>query len=221
MQDNNVRTGFWASFWDSLSGAKSRREHAAAQAAYQAHLAQQKAVLDNCVSSGRQIHMICGGSNVDIHSGEQPFCVLPGTALYEPRQVRTYVGGSNGVSFRVAKGVTVRTGAYRGHAEYSSELRQTDTGDFIITSSRLVFAGGQRTVVMDFDDIVATEVMTDGMRVNKAKRDKPFIFGFDTSLGADIDGVWFNATGEVINIILGQAKLMRQAAPVRRPRALK
>lgn len=203
----------WKGFWDVVSGARAARERAAQQEAAQAQYQHAQQVLRDYANSGRQLTMVCGASNVDIYGGEQTYCVLPGTALYEPRLVRSYVGGSSGVSFRVAKGVTIRTGASRGHAEYSNELRQTDTGDFIITNTRLIFAGAARTVVIDFKDIVATEPMSDGLRLNKAKREKAFIFGFDTSLSTVIDGATFNATGDFINAILAQAKLMQKAPP--------
>ena len=50
-----------------------------------------------------------------------------------------YSGGSRGVSVRIAKGVSYRVGAYRGHP-IKEEVTMNYPGTLVITSKRLVFA---------------------------------------------------------------------------------
>src|SRR5262249_31631540 len=160
------------------------------------------------LDQGRQIKMICGKSDVGLHSGEELLCVLPGTAFSEPRSVREYQSGIAGTSIRVMKGVSFRFGGTHGHAEYHDELRLIGQGDFIITTSRVIFCGSTRTVSISFDQIIGTQWDDDGMRVSKEGRERPYFFAFDTSLLTTIDGCVFNVTGKLVNCLLDQAKVL-------------
>jgi hypothetical protein len=194
--------------YDWVSGATAREARQQALALAQAEQEHKVAVINKLVNAGRQLCMICGPVNVDLHDSENLACVLPNTGLYEPRSVRVYQGGSAGTSIRVAKGLSFRVGGSRGYAEYHDELRPIDQGDFIITSKRLIFCGSARTVSINFEDIVSSTPCSDGLRINKERRDKPYIFAFDRSLNTVIEGVKFNASGEFIDGILDQAKVL-------------
>jgi hypothetical protein len=66
-------------------------------------------------------------------------------SLLEERVIsRHYVGGSRGASIRVAKGITLRAGGYRGHSESVRGLTAVSGGKLTITSQRLILAGGQK-----------------------------------------------------------------------------
>jgi len=175
--------------------AQERRQHAAD-------------VLHNRTSSGQQLTMICGKSDAGLHTGEKLVCVLPGTSFYEPRSVRVYQGGSSGVSFRVAKGMSFRVGQSRGQSESHDELRMLDQGDFIITSQRVIFCGSTKTVTIDFDQIVGTTAFADGVRISKERRERPYLFAFNTDLSTTIDGATFFANGNFVNCMLDQATVL-------------
>jgi hypothetical protein len=191
---------------------EDQRKEAEAKVKQQEELARQhqhvQDVQRDWLSTGRQLTMICGRSDVGLHTDERLICVLPGSEMYEPHAVRVYHGGSRGTSIRVAKGLSFRVGASVGQSESHDELRLLDTGTFIITSERVVFCGSMRTLSMPFEQILGTEMFSDGLRINTEKRAKPCTFGFDTTLSTVLDGATFFATGQFISCILDQAKVL-------------
>ena len=61
---------------------------------------------------------------------------------------REWRSGSSGFSFRIAKGVTYRTGSSRGHmVVIGRHLAVEDSGFLTITSHRAVFTGVWRSLV--------------------------------------------------------------------------
>src|SRR5262245_46778957 len=76
---------------------------------------------------GTQIELFCGPSPaINLEAGEAVYACLPGITLMEPHSVRTYRAGSNGVSIRVAKGLSFRLGGMAGRSENHEELRSLD-----------------------------------------------------------------------------------------------
>jgi hypothetical protein len=166
-----------------------------------------QAVLSKYPHDGKQIKMICGVSDIGLHTSDQIICMLPNTRLYEPRSIRNFAGRYHGNSLRI-KGFSVRSGSMKGHSESHDELRLIDTGDLVITNQRLVFCGMERTVTMPLDQIVGTTHFTDAVRINRDGRDRSSIFGLDTKLSTVIDGVTVNAYGNIIACIIDQAKIL-------------
>lgn len=78
--------------------------------------------------------------------GERVFLVLDGAILVEPRRQRgQYQAGTAGVSFRVMKGVTFRTGGIRGSYTPGPEVATViDQGSITITNQRVVFQGDKQ-----------------------------------------------------------------------------
>jgi hypothetical protein len=96
--------------------------------------------------------------------------------LYEPRAVREFHGGSRGVSMRVAKGVSVRVGNFKGQSESHDELRMIDSGVLIITNKRLIFVGPNRGSNIDLKKLLHFNVTQDGIMVNVETRQKSQLF---------------------------------------------
>lgn len=69
---------------------------------------------------------------------------------------RRTVGRSNGVGFRVAKGLTLRTGRFEGTPVEYDEVVHRGSGMLAVTSKNLYFSG-QRSVRIPFAKVVATE----------------------------------------------------------------
>jgi hypothetical protein len=154
----------------------------------------------------RQLTAICGHSNIVMHNGEKLLAYLPGSTFLEPRAVREYVSGNTGVSFRIAKGVRWRVGGSQGHSESHDELREIDTGDFAVTSKRVIFCGAMRTVTIPREQVIGLASYDDGtLKMNKEGRDKAYAFSFDKSLTATIDGETFPVDGDFIATIMDQA----------------
>jgi hypothetical protein len=75
------------------------------------------------------------------------FAIISPSALIESRRgPGHYAGGSQGFSFRIAKGVRYRVGANRGtYVQGDEKLTQVDTGSVTVTSMRIVFQGSKQS----------------------------------------------------------------------------
>jgi len=122
------------------------------------------------------INLIYDSSSVLLKRKEELQVVLPNMALWEPRSVRQSVGGYGGPSFRIAKGVSWRLGAFRAQSESHEELRTIDQGRFTLTNKRLVFSGAKRTVDINLNKIVSIEPYSDGIAVRTSGRQKTQYF---------------------------------------------
>jgi hypothetical protein len=85
--------------------------------------------------------------------------------------VREWHGGSQGVSFRVAKGVRYRVGSTRGHlVTVGSQLQVADTGLLSVTSQRAAFLGERKTVEMPYSKLLGMNVFSDAISFSLANR---------------------------------------------------
>ncbi|MGI6548799.1 MAG: hypothetical protein ACOX4Q_02010 [Syntrophomonadales bacterium] len=106
--------------------------------------------------------LIWGFSNVD---------------YYEDKTRRQYVGGSAGVSFRVAKGVYLRTGSFRGHPVEKTERVHVDQGILAVTTKHIYFGGTKKNFRVRFNKIVSFMPFADGVGIQRdAASAKPQIF---------------------------------------------
>lgn len=82
-----------------------------------------------------------------LRAKETVFLQVTGAVLIEPRVAPgTYTGGSNGVSFRIAKGVSYRVGQNRGtYQPGPTNPTPIDTGEALISSERVLFRGTKAT----------------------------------------------------------------------------
>jgi hypothetical protein len=92
-------------------------------------------------------------------------------ALLKEVAVRQWQGGYGGFSFRVAKGVSFRTGQVRGKSVVvGSELKPEDTGVLSVTSSRVAFLGDRKTVQIPYTKLVGLDVFSDGVTIQSSSR---------------------------------------------------
>ena len=82
--------------------------------------------------------------SIFLREGESAF-LEENTNLLETKAVRTFSGGSRGASFRIAKGISVRTGSFSGTSQSNQEWAVLDTGNLIITNQRLIFNGPKKS----------------------------------------------------------------------------
>jgi hypothetical protein len=76
--------------------------------------------------------------NLFLKEGETIIYAVPAKTFLDKEQVVGYTGTSGGVSVRVAKGVSVRTGGGKGRP-VRQEVRKYNEGDYIVTNMRIVF----------------------------------------------------------------------------------
>ena len=120
--------------------------------------------------------------------GEKAYFKLDNVSLTEWRSTgSTYQGGSQGVSFRIAKGVSYRVGQSRGTLTKNPEqLQVVDQGSAIFTDKRIVFAGTKSNREWDFSKMVNVDVGTNGIYVNIAVSNRQKISGLRASNDADL-----------------------------------
>lgn len=96
---------------------------------------------------------------------------------YEEKSRTKYVGGSQGVSIRIAKGVYYRTGAFKGERVQTSETVHADSGLMGVTNKHIYFAGPLKRFRIAYNKIVSFEPFSDGIGVQRdAQTAKPQSF---------------------------------------------
>lgn len=120
--------------------------------------------------------------------GEKAYFKLDNVSLTEWRSTgSSYQGGSQGVSFRIAKGVSYRVGQSRGTLVKNPEqLQVVDQGSAIFTDKRIVFAGTKSNREWDFSKMVNVDVGTNGIYVNIAVSNRQKNSGLRASNDADL-----------------------------------
>jgi Zn-finger nucleic acid-binding protein len=107
---------------------------------------------------------------------EQPLFVLASISLREPRSVST--GAYGGPAIHVAKGLTIRTGAFR--AQSHEILKTIDDGVLVLTSQRLCFAGKLLSIEVGLNKLVSVDAYSDAVVVRRSGKEKvEFFFGLE------------------------------------------
>lgn len=94
---------------------------------------------------------------------------------------RRYVGGSSGVSFRVARGVSYRVGRSRGYSVSEKGVVTVARGQLVITSARLVYQGDAKAFELKLDQVLNYTMADDGIVITSGKREKPYVLKFVSS----------------------------------------
>lgn len=103
------------------------------------------------------------GLQVVLQKGESVIWMFNKVASYESRTRRHFVGASAGVSVRVAKGVYLRTSAFKGHPVEKTEIVHADTGSLIITNKNIFFQGAIKVVKLPARKLAAIQPYSDGI----------------------------------------------------------
>lgn len=118
-----------------------------------------------------------GNLPINLQKGEQIVWAFSGSKYLEDKTRRQFVGGSQGVSVRVMKGVYYRVGAFKGKAVEHTERVHVDTGWVVITNKNIYFAGPRKSVRLPYPKIVSFEPFSDGIGVTRdTATAKPQIF---------------------------------------------
>jgi hypothetical protein len=88
-----------------------------------------------------------------------------------------YVGGSQGFSFPIGHtGIRYRVGSFSGHPIQTTLIKDVDTGQLVLTSSRLVFAGQMKTVSLAYAKLINIKLYTDALAVFHEGKENPDFF---------------------------------------------
>lgn len=125
--------------------------------------------LSNPVPAQRQLSVQPDGAlpvifdpSVLLLAGEM--CHYTGNATqYIPKsKVVGYTGGSSGFSFRIAKGVTYRTGSSRGK-QVREKVVETHPGKFVVTNMRVIFMSADGGFDKKIDNMTMLTPADDGI----------------------------------------------------------
>jgi hypothetical protein len=104
-------------------------------------------------------------------------------SLMKEVAVREWQGGSSGVSFRIAKGVSYRTGGVRGKSVVvGTELQVADSGSLHVTSHRVVYMGN-KTIELPYTKLINLDVFSDGVRFHASNRQNAPLLQVESGLG--------------------------------------
>lgn len=96
---------------------------------------------------------------------------------HEQKVKRERVGGSQGVSFRVARGVYLRTGGFKSRSVERVVTEHVDTGLLGVTDKHLYFSGDQKKFRVPYAKIVTFDPYSDGIGIQRdAASAKPQTF---------------------------------------------
>jgi hypothetical protein len=132
-----------------------------------------------------------GMSHPILKKGEEIHYITP-VILKEIRVKNLgYVGGSQGVSFRIMKGVSYRVGATRGHILKEEALTETSRGFFIITNKRLLLQPlkENKAVSIPLEKVISYNCYENGVDICKDGREKGFFFQTLTKGSPEVVGL--------------------------------
>ena len=111
-----------------------------------------------------------------------------GVTMWQEKVKREMVGRHSGFSFRVVKGVTYRTGGFKGHPVESSYMDNAGTGTLYITNKNIIFHSSLRSTKIPYKKIIGLNPYQDGMGVQQdGANAKRLVFqGFDCSFVLNI-----------------------------------
>lgn len=106
-----------------------------------------------------------------------------GVTMWQEKVKREMVGSHSGFSFRVMKGVTYRTGGFKGHPVEHSYMDQAGIGSLYITNKHIIFHSSERSTKIPYKKIIGLNPYQDGMGVQQdgANAKKLIFQGFDCS----------------------------------------
>lgn len=118
-----------------------------------------------------------GNIPFNFQKDEKLIWIFQSVSYYEQKTRRHYVGGSRGVSIRVAKGLYFRAGAFKAHPVETTETVYVDTGILGITDKHIYFSSGAKSFRVAYKKIVSFEPYSDGIGIQRdATTAKPQTF---------------------------------------------
>ncbi|MCK4529296.1 hypothetical protein KAW18_18185 [candidate division WOR-3 bacterium] len=108
-----------------------------------------------------------GNLPFNLQKTEKIIWVFQDVEYYEQKKKTQYVGGSQGVSIRIAKGLYYRAGAFKGERVETHETIHADTGLLGVTNKHIYFSGGAKSFRIRHDKIVSFEPFSDGIGLQR------------------------------------------------------
>lgn len=121
-----------------------------------------------------------GAMSFNLQKTEKMVWVWDSVDYLEDRTRTRYVGGSQGMSVRIAKGVWWRANAFRGERIQEQETVYVDTGTLAVTDRHMYFHSSMKSFRIHFGKIVSFRPFENGIGVHRdAMTAKPQLFVLD------------------------------------------
>ena len=115
------------------------------------------------VMNGDMPEIIVDRSSINLQKGEKIIWAFNDVKYLEDKNKRQYVGGSQGVSIRIAKGVYYKAGGFKGQSISVKERIHIDTGAVFVTNKHIYFSGEQKSLRVPYSKIVSFLPFSDGI----------------------------------------------------------
>lgn len=114
--------------------------------------------------------------------GERALWVYDNVSMFQEKITREYVGGNRGMSFRICKGVTYRTGSFKGRPVERSHMDNVGVGSLVITNKHFFFHCPTASVRIPYSKLIGVTPYSDGLEIHKeeAKPKRTVFQGFDS-----------------------------------------
>jgi hypothetical protein len=120
---------------------------------------------------------VIGDNPVHLQKDETVIWVFTPASCFEIKKHVSYVGGSHGVSLRVARGVYYHTSSHRGRRMEHEHLTLIAKGDLAICSKNVYFLSVNKATRIPLGKIISVNVLVDGIEIFKdSASGKPIIF---------------------------------------------
>jgi len=162
----------------------------------------QKGIVLRNLTEGVLPNLVLDQCPINLEKDEKLVYAFGGVGFYEMTEVKHYEGGSAGVSVRVAKGVYLRSGAFKGYPVISNELKLRGVGILFLSNKNIYFYSENKSEKIPLKKIIATTNYNDGIGIQKdGKTSKPALF----KMGAHPEDGWF-----VCNIVANLLEMSKQ-----------
>ncbi len=112
-----------------------------------------------------------------LQKNEMTVWLFDDVRYHEVRTRTRYVGGSQGVSVRLARGVYYRLGGFAAEPIKSEETVYVGTGPMLVTSKNVYFGSSLKSVRIPYNKIVSITPYSDGVGIQRdAVSAKPQLF---------------------------------------------
>lgn len=102
-------------------------------------------------------------------------------SMFQEKTVKEYVGGRNGFSIRVMKGVRYNTGRMKTKPVEHTEMENCGKGSLIVTNKHILFCSNQQSLKLPYTKIIGITPYSDGMEVHRDGKANRLVFqGIDS-----------------------------------------
>ena len=113
--------------------------------------------------------------------GESLLWTYNNTTLYQEKIEKEFVGRRGGFSIPVFKGISYRTGRFKGKPVEHSYMNNLGNGTLYITNKNLIFQSPTKAAKVSFDKLIGITPYSDGIELHKEGDSKRMVLqGFDS-----------------------------------------